>query len=225
MAKKRSKKKTKGFNLDLTVVGLIIVSILLAVLIFTKSGYIGEQLSPMLGGLVGFIKYLIPIGTFAIAISLACQKQKYMTMKLGQYTVFLLCICVILCIFQISNGNLNAEEEFWTVVKNAYTLGELNQGGGAVGAMVALPFISLIGIAGTVILNAGVAIVLLMFMLDIKPAQIIANWIEEMQERRAEREEELVEEEEQVKEKKKTSKKAKKTKPEVQAATIEELPM
>ncbi len=226
MAKKRSKKKTKGFNLDLTVVGLIIVSILLAVLIFTKSGYIGEQLSPMLGGLVGFIKYLIPIGTFAIAISLACQKQKYMTMKLGQYTVFLLCICVILCIFQISNGNLNAEEEFWTVVNNAYTLGELNQGGGAVGAMVALPFISLIGIPGTVILNAGVAIVLLMFMLDIKPAQIIANWIEEMQERRAEREEELVEEEEQVKEeKKKTGKKAKKTKPEVQTATIEELPM
>ncbi len=225
MAKRRKKKK-KEFNLDLTVVVLIIISILLAVLIFTKSGYIGEQLSPMLGGLVGIIKYLIPIGTFAIAISLACQKQKYMTMKLGQYTVFLLCICVILCIFQISNEKLNVNDEFWTVVKEAYTLGEQNQGGGAIGAMIALPFIDLIGIYGTIILNAGVAIILLIIMFDIKPAQLIAEWIEEMQERRKEiKETEEKEIEEPVKKERKTkTTKIRNVKTE-EPAIIEEIPM
>ena len=225
MAKRRKKKK-KEFNLDLTVVVLIIISILLAVLIFTKSGYIGEQLSPMLGGLVGIIKYLIPIGTFAIAISLACQKQKYMTMKLGQYTVFLLCICVILCIFQISNEKLNVNDEFWTVVKEAYTLGEQNQGGGAIGAMIALPFIDLIGIYGTIILNAGVAIILLIIMFDIKPAQLIAEWIEEMQERRKEiKETEEKEIEEPVKKERKTkTTKIRNIKTE-EPAMIEEIPM
>ena len=222
MAKRRKKKK-KEFNLDLTVVVLIIISILLAVLIFTKSGYIGEQLSPMLGGLVGIIKYLIPIGTFAIAISLACQKQKYMTMKLGQYTVFLLCICVILCIFQISNEKLNVNDEFWTVVKEAYTLGEQNQGGGAIGAMIALPFIDLIGIYGTIILNAGVAIILLIIMFDIKPAQLIAEWIEEMQERRKETEEKEIEEPVKKERKTKTTK-IRNIKTE-EPAMIEEIPM
>ena len=39
------------------------------ILIYTKSGYLGEHLSPMLGGLIGSIKYIIPIGTFLISIN------------------------------------------------------------------------------------------------------------------------------------------------------------
>ena len=61
MAKaKKSKKKQKKSNLDVAVVVMIVISILLAVLIYAESGYIGEHLSPMLGGLFGFIKYIIP---------------------------------------------------------------------------------------------------------------------------------------------------------------------
>jgi len=65
---RRSKKKSN--KLDLQVVTLIIASILLGVLIYTNSGYIGEHLSPILGGIMGWIKYIIPVGTFAIAIFL-----------------------------------------------------------------------------------------------------------------------------------------------------------
>ena len=72
---RRSKKKNKS-KLDLEIVTLIIASILLAVLIYTKAGYIGQTLSPILGGIMGWIKYIIPIGTFAIAIALASDKDK-----------------------------------------------------------------------------------------------------------------------------------------------------
>ena len=212
MAKRRTRtrKHTKDNNIDVAV--LIIISILLAVLIFTKSGYIGEQLSPMLGGLVGVIKYIIPLGTFALAIGIATQKKDYAKGKIMQYTVFLLCICIILCIFEISKDNLSTKGEFWSIVKNAYTLGESNQGGGAIGAMVAIPLINLIGMIGTIILNAVLAIVLLMFMLGFKPAEMIQNLVEEIKERREEYEED--EEEEEIDEEKPRKMKEKKTKKE-----------
>lgn len=77
---KRSKKKN-GTMLDLQVVTLIIASILLTILIYTKAGYIGQTLSPILGGIMGWIKYIIPVGTFAIAIFLACDEDKDNFMK------------------------------------------------------------------------------------------------------------------------------------------------
>lgn len=50
MAKKRRYKKRKkaASKLDLTVVSLIVFSVLLAVLIYTKSGVIGIKLSEIL---------------------------------------------------------------------------------------------------------------------------------------------------------------------------------
>ena len=73
---------------------MILISILLAVLIYTKSGWIGEHLSPMLGGVIGWIKYIIPIGIFSIAINVACEKDKqYTTSKLLQYLILFYFSC------------------------------------------------------------------------------------------------------------------------------------
>ena len=64
MAKRKStKRKTsrkKSSNIDLTVVGLIILSILLCVLIYGNSGVIGVKLNEILGGMMGIIKYVLP---------------------------------------------------------------------------------------------------------------------------------------------------------------------
>ena len=200
MANRKSRRSKKN-NIDITVVGLIIFSILLAIILLTKSGYIGETVSPMLGGLVGFIKYIIPVGTFILAVSIACNKQKFANIKIIQYIIFLLCICVILCIFNNSNLNLETEDDFWKVVKDAYSLGEENKGGGALGAMVAKPLVNLIGLAGTIILNAVIAIVTAMFMLGLKPSEVIENFVENVKQKREERLEELEELEEEYKEK------------------------
>ena len=52
---------------------LIISSILLAVLIYTKSGVIGVKLNEILGGMMGIMQYVLPIGIFVLAIKLACE--------------------------------------------------------------------------------------------------------------------------------------------------------
>ena len=94
MAKKRTYKKRKtakraevkqASKKNLTVVGLIVLSILLGVLIYSKSGFIGVKLSEILGGMMGIIKYILPIGIFAIGVKIACDDNEYVSSKIIQY--------------------------------------------------------------------------------------------------------------------------------------------
>ena len=161
---KRSKKNTKkGLDINVAVVFMILISILLAILIYTKSGYIGEHLSPILGGIMGAIKYIIPIGTFLIAIYMTSEDKEYLISKLIQYGIFLLCIATVLSVFQFSNGNLDENGNFSSVVERGYELGETNNGGGAIGTAIAFWLIGLLGEIGTVILCIGIGAILLVF--------------------------------------------------------------
>ena len=101
---------------------MIVISILLAVLIYTESGYIGETLSPIFGGIFGFMKYIVPIATFGVAIYLACDDKKYINYKILQYGGILLCIAAILSIYQISIGNIDINMEFGELLGRCYEL-------------------------------------------------------------------------------------------------------
>ena len=172
MAKRGRKKKNK-IDINIAVVALVLLSILLMILIYTKSGSIGETLSPMLGGIMGFIKYIIPIGTLLIAIYMTQNDKEYMTHKLIQYGIFLLCVAAMLSIFQVGKGNLSIDKEFDKVIEDAYYLGEKDIGGGAIGAVVAVPLIKALGSTGAVILTIGIAVILLIFMFGIRPAEMV----------------------------------------------------
>ena len=190
---KRSKKKNRK-TLDLQVVSLIIISILLAILIYTKAGYIGETLSPVLGGIMGWIKYIIPVGTFAIAVFLACDEDKENFMKkILQYAVFLLCITTIITVIQISQGKLGMSEGFEKSVEEAYENGSKNIGGGAVGAICAIALIGLVGKIGTVIIALGVVIIDSIFLFGIKPAELLKEYVESRNERKQELKEQRLE--------------------------------
>ena len=207
-----SKRKNRS-NIDknLAVVVMIVVSILLMVLIYAKSGWMGEHLSPALGGLMGWMKYILPIGTFILAIYIAKEDKKYITNKIGNYTVFLICIAIIMSTYQISVGRLDINDEFGEILSDAYDLGKLNIGGGFIGTILAVPLTNLVGIAGTVIISIGISLINMIFMFGIKPAELISNLLDEMKARREERyEEELEDEEEVVLEPKKRNRKTSK---------------
>lgn len=192
MAKRRYKKKSKTTsknrrkkqtsNVNLEVVGTIILSILLAVLIYTKSGYAGIYLNDIFGGMVGILKYILPIGTFAIAIKIACKDNDYLTVKLLQYALFLLCIAVVMSVYQISKENINVNNELSQVVKDGYELGTKEIGGGALGTLAAIPLVKLLGNFGAVILSVGISIMLFVFTFGIDLSNIINQKVEEMQE-------------------------------------------
>ena len=158
MAKRKSKNKGKRVQkkqaTDLGLVVTIILSILLTVLIYTESGYIGIMLSDFFGGMFGIIKYVVPIGAFAVAIKKACKEDdEYISAKILKYTVLLIFVAVILSVYEICNGEINIEQNISDVVKDAYVLGENNIGGGALGTVAAVPLFKLFGKIGTIILS------------------------------------------------------------------------
>ena len=123
---KKKKKKSSGINIDLAVVVLLIMTILLFILIYGEKGAIGEILSPALGGMIGFIKYIIPIGMIFVTICVAKDDRSYLASKLIQYFIVLACVAATMSIFQISKGVINIELEFSQVIEIAYDLGVKN---------------------------------------------------------------------------------------------------
>ena len=125
-----------------------------------------------------------------MAIYLVYDDKSYLSNRLTKYILFLLMVSIILSIYQSSIGNLRFSNEFWSVVKEAYTMGERNIGGGAIGTMFAIPLVNMLGAWAAMILSIGVAIILLVFLLRIKPAEMLANAVQKYGEKQEEREEE-----------------------------------
>ena len=192
MAKKRRYKKRKktASKADVTVIVLIVLSILLAVLVYTKSGVIGLKLNEILGGMLGIMQYVLPIGIFAIGIKLASEGNEELTSKLIQYTITIVSLSVMFSVFQISSGDLVISKELSETVKDAYFLGSQSKGGGAVGAVAAVPLVKLLGEIGAIIFCIGIAVILIVFTFGINMSEIINMIIEKIEERREQRLEE-----------------------------------
>lgn len=195
----RTRKKKNNIDKNLVVVVMIITSLLLCVLIYAQSGWIGEHLSPVLGGIMGWIKYIIPVGTFAMAIKIAVDDKEYLSKKIINYIIFLVCIAATMVIIEINNGKLSINLDFSTFLEEAYDLGTQNIAGGVIGAIIAMPVFKLLGAIGGIILLIGVAIITLINLFEIKPAEIIRDYFERMKERREyeeDEEEDIAEEDE-----------------------------
>ena len=208
--KKKNSKTTQDFGVAIT----IIISILISVLIYAESGYIGILLSDFLGGMFGIIKYVLPIGSFAVAIKMACKDDDgYLSSKIFQYTLLLIFISVILSVYEIYNGAINIDQNFSEIVKDAYQLGENNLGGGALGTIAAVPLFKLFGRIGTVILSIGVSLILFASTFGIDISGIISNWIQKGVDKRKEKyEARLEEDDDEVEEKHKEKIKPQKVK-------------
>ena len=198
MAKRKNKKKKKQNNTqDISLILVIIFSILLTVLIYTQSGTVGIALSDFFGGMLGFLKYILPIGAFIVAIKMACvDDDGYISSKLFQYTLLLIFIAVILSVIQIYNGEINIEQNLSEIVKDAYQLGENNIGGGALGTIAAVPLFKLFGKVGTIIISIGAAIILFATTFGIDVSEIIRNKMQNMVDNSKEKHEQKLEERE-----------------------------
>ena len=178
----KSKKKARQ-DAYIHAIIVMIFSIALAVLIYWQTGTFGEALSNMLGGLFGWIKYIIPIGAFIIGIVLTKEQRQFVMPKIIQYSVIVLCISSFMSLLQLSNNDLPRSGDFSSIVSIAYDQGEQNKGGGAVGAIVAVPMSNMIGGASYVVV-IGVTILLSIFTFGIKPAELVDKISERIQESR-----------------------------------------
>jgi len=196
MAKKRkyNKRKKTSNNINVAIIVTIVISILLAVLICIESGNIGEALSSFLGGMIGWLKYILPFGMIVIAINLACKKKGYLSSKLTQYLIFIFFISVVASIFQITAEKINLNQELSEILKLAYNEGAKNSaGGGALGMLLAVPLVQNLGKAGSIILGLGASLILFVITFGIDITTIISNYVEKLKETQRENMEEILE--------------------------------
>ena len=200
------KKKQDNKKLNITIVVLLLISVLLAVVIYTKDSYLGNHLSPALGGVFGHIKYVLPVGLLAMTIYIAYKKEVKPSTKIILFLIALLIIETISATYQISEGKINPKDDFNTVTKIAFELGCKDIGGGVLGTSVATMFVNILGTTGTVILLLVLLLAIGIFLFDLNPSEIITNCIEKIKTNR---------------EKKNKYKQEAKTKEEVQEVSVE----
>lgn len=188
--RKTSKKSRKTADTDLVVISLIIFSVLLAVLIYTNAGTVGRTINPLLGGLVGSIKYILPVGLFVVAVSFAKEKSDYLFSKISKYLILILAIACIMHIYNFSHIKLADNATFEEIVKEAYDQGIANHGGGAVGAIIGTPLTKLLGGVGATVLCIGVAVISGIYILGLRPMELLLDAIDRAEERKAYRAEE-----------------------------------
>lgn len=140
------------------------------------------------------MQYILPIGTFAIAIKLAVDEGEELKGKLMQYGVAIISIAIVFSVFQISSGELQSSKELSELVKDAYYVGSQGKGGGAIGAVAAVPLAKLLGDVGAVILCIGIAAILLVFTFGINLSELINIFMARVEEKRDERLERKIEE-------------------------------
>ena len=194
---KRGRKKKKD-NANISIITMVIFSVLLGVLIYNQSGIMGQQISSILSGVMGFIKYIVPIGTFLIAIYKLCNKKEDAYIKLFQYALLLVCVAIFMHIVYLPKDVEQFSNGFLDTVTRAYEQGKTDDKvGGVIGAIGAIPLTKLMGKVGASILVLGVELILIILIFNINP-------IEEIRVRLAEREErKLAEEKERIKEERK----------------------
>ena len=191
---KRNSKKSSSIDKELSIIFMIAISILLFIIIYGQSGMLGKTVSPILGGILGGVKFIIPIGIIAIAIAMFKDKKNYAFLKVSQYLIFLGCIASILTIYQISKETIDIENNvFSKILEVSYSLGEKNIGGGVIGIIISYPLIKLVGMFGSAIIVGGIAVILLVFIFGIRPTEIFLNITDKLEEMKEEREEELEE--------------------------------
>lgn len=154
MGRRKKQKRT----LDIEVVILFLISIVLGILIYGKPGYIGQNIIPYVGYLIGWTQYLLPIAIFAVAVDLAYeQDKKIVTVKIIQYLILIIAISIISSIFNANTG--------------------------IVGKAIADYIIGLVGKASTLIISLGIIIILSVFIYGIRPAEKVKEIVEDHKEK------------------------------------------
>jgi len=186
---KRRGKKSNNITKNLTAASLFVLSVLLFILIYKETGLIGEKLGPVLGGLLGGVKYIIPIGIAGMAIAIVREDKNYILSKTIELLVLIICLSAIFSIFEISfiqmeNGKLKTE--FGTAMELSYDMGKSNKGGGGIGMAIAYPLINLLGISGASVATVGIAVILVVFIFGLDSG-VLFNIINKIAEEREER--------------------------------------
>ena len=184
MAKKKkskNKKKQLKLNTDMKVILLILLGVILAILIYGNSGYVGNFLNEILGGMVGIFKYLVPIVPFISAIYMVSNNKEDLLSKIIPTSIIMLCCLATMTLYQILNNALEYNIQFSEIIDRAFYLGKWNKGGGIIGILIAYPLVKLFEPIAALIIILGIAVIVAVFVFGLKPSEHISNIVNKVE--------------------------------------------
>jgi len=184
MAKKKkskNKKKQLKLNTDMKVILLILLGIILAILIYGNSGYVGNFLNEILGGMVGIFKYLVPIVPFISAIYMVSNNKEDLLSKIIPTSIIMLCCLATMTLYQILNNALEYNIQFSEIIDRAFYLGKWNKGGGIIGILIAYPLVKLFEPIAALIIILGIAVIVAVVVFGLKPSEHISNIVNKVE--------------------------------------------
>ena len=184
MAKKKkskNKKKQLKLNTDMKVILLILLGIILAIVIYGNSGYVGNFLNEILGGMVGIFKYLVPIVPFISAIYMVSNNKEDLLSKIIPTSIIMLCCLATMTLYQILNNALEYNIQFSEIIDRAFYLGKWNKGGGIIGILIAYPLVKLFEPIAALIIILGIAVIVAVFVFGLKPSEHISNIVNKVE--------------------------------------------
>lgn len=185
MAKKRkSKKKQMKLNTDIKVILLILLGIVLAILIYGNSGYVGNFLNEILGGIMGIFKYIVPVVPFVSAVYMFSNNKEDLLTKIIPSSIILLCCSATMTLYQILNNALEYNIQFQEILDRAFYLGKLNKGGGVIGLLISYPLVKLFEPIAALIIIIGIAIIVAVMVFGLKPSEHISKFVNKMEDER-----------------------------------------
>ena len=205
----KSKSRKAAVDVDIAMILCIIMAILSFIVLFGNKGVMGKVLNPVMGGVIGSVKYIIPFVFISMAISLVKSNREYAGSRVFEYLILIACICSVLNIYQISSGNLDGSKAYSDAINASYALGVKAVGGGALGSIVSYPLIALFGMFGAGFVSIGISLIMIIFIFGIHPSEIVANVLDGVDERRAYRRDEIEEQYERMQERRSQRRKEK----------------
>ena len=173
--KKKTKKKQFKMNMDMKVIGLLLIGIITAILIYGNSGYMGNWLNEVAGGIFGIFKYIVPLIPFIIVIYLVSNYKESILAKVIPTSIILVCASATMTIYQILNNVLEYNVSFAEVMDRAFYLGKMNKGGGVLGGLIAYPLVKLFEPIAALIIILGIALIVIVVVFGLKPSEHVSK--------------------------------------------------
>jgi len=143
MAKRKKRKNQSEPNIDITSLLLIVFGIILAFIVYSKEqGVFGSIISDfILGGLIGKLTLALPIILIILGIYVVFRDYSRLQLKTFQLGLLITSVAGLLTCFEYPYTPDKQPENWISAIGNLCMLGTKWQGGGLLGALLAVPLI------------------------------------------------------------------------------------
>ena len=128
-ANKTASKKSSASNskksvskVDVTLMLLIVFTVIISIVIYGKGGDLHRILDPVISGIFGPIKYIIPVGSFLLCVSIFKEDKKKHFNSILKYSIIIILIASLFSMYHIGKGDIPTNGRFENILDIGYRL-------------------------------------------------------------------------------------------------------